>query len=338
MYSMEHEHLSLAYARILFRHLRLEAESGTAFFNHTDLDYEGLMALDASVPFAVQRQLFANALKLADEPHLGLSVGRRLHLSSHGPLGVAAFSGQNLGVALECLARYSQMRAQFVELSVSEEGEYLCIRMHEPIDLKDIRCFLHESVMSAIYAAVEFFSGAAPLQGRMEFAFPSPEYAARYDEYFALPLHFDAPVTGLCLHKSLRALPSPVADEALHAQAVAQCEAALRKMQHERSLADQVRDMISRNPGKLWNSTDMATELNMSPRTLLRRLKEEGQSFQQVRDTVLMDLAKHYLREPNMTVELTGHLLGYSEVAAFRRSFKRVTGQTPAQFMADYRA
>ncbi len=330
---MQHEHLSLAYARILFRHLRLDDTNCAEFFYGTKLDYDQLMALDAEVPFDVQRQLFANAVRLSEEPDLGLSVGRRLHLSSHGPLGVAAFSAATLGEALDCLARYSGLRAQFVDLKAGLDGDSFCIDLFEPIPLGEIRQFLHESVMSAVYSAVVFFTGAVSLQGALDWVYPAPDYASSYQRYFDLPLRFNAPNTRLQLKRSLLALPSPVADPALHAQAISQCESELRQMQHEQNLSVRVRQMISRNPGKLWSSEEMAAELNMSVRTLLRRLKVEGESFQHLRDSVVMDLARTYLLDPNMTVELTGHMLGFSDVAAFRRSFKRVTGETPVSFI-----
>ncbi|MDX1450997.1 MAG: AraC family transcriptional regulator [Oleiphilaceae bacterium] len=330
---MQHEHLSLAYARILFRHLRLDERSGQALFAGTDLDYQGLMALDARVPFATQRQLFRNALQLAEEDHLGLAVGRRLHLSSHGPLGVAAFSSPDLGTALQCLARYSRLRAQFVDLKAQLSGDSFIIAMHEPLDLGDIRRFLHESVISAIYSAIEFFAGGAALKGNICFGFATPDYAEVYSDYFAMPCCFGEARTQMQLHRSLLALPSPVADPELHAQALAQCEAALKSFSDDISLSDQVRELISRNPGKLWTCDDVARELNMSARTLIRRLKTENLSFQAVRDQEVMALAKQYLLDPKMTVELTGHLLGYGDVASFRRSFKRVVGMTPLAYV-----
>ncbi len=329
---MQRNHLSLAYARILFRHLRLTARTGDAFFAGTTLHYDALMALNAEVPFEVQRRLFENALRISAEPELGLSVGRRLHLSSHGPLGVAAFSSPDLGKALECFARYSAMRAQFAALDLSASKQQIILTMKEPIALGEIRCFLHESVMSAIYAAVQFFTGGEA-DGRLEFAYPAPVYAQKYREFFDLPCSFDRPHTRLCLSASLMHFPSPVADPDLHAQAIAQCENELRALSETTLVRDKVSALISRNPGRLWTSEEMAQELSMSVRTLHRRLKAEHTSFQRLRDEVLIGVAKRYLLDPTMTVELAGHLLGFSDVASFRRSFKRVVGEPPAAFI-----
>lgn len=333
---MPHHHLSLAYARILFRHLRLTEQNGDKFFCGTSLDYAALMALDAEVPFEVQSRLFSNALAISQEPELGLSVGRSLHLPSHGPLGVAAFSSPTLATALDCLARYSAMRAQFVDLTLTKDASQIVISMHETLDLGDIRCFLHESVISAIYAAVVFFAGGA-IRGHIEFAYAPTGYADAYARYFEVPYQFGCPHTRLCLDASLMQLPSPVADPVLHAQAIAQCENEMRALGEAASVRERVAMLISRNPGRLWSGEEMARELNMSARTLLRKLKAEGTSFQSVRDDIVMGLAKTYLLDKSMTVELTGHLLGFSDVASFRRSFKRVVGQTPADFIAGMR-
>jgi AraC-like DNA-binding protein len=76
----------------------------------------------------------------------------------------------------------------------------------------------------------------------------------------------------------------------------------------------------------------IASKLHMSPRTLQRRLNDEGTSFAKVLAGLRRDLALRYLLEPRRTINEVAFLLGFVEVSAFHRAFKRWTGKTPAEY------
>ncbi len=86
-----HAHPSSSYARILFRHLRLSEENCGAYFQGTNVSYQEMMTLDGTIPRDDFVRIYRNALAISDRADLGLSVGSQLHLSTHGPLGVATF-------------------------------------------------------------------------------------------------------------------------------------------------------------------------------------------------------------------------------------------------------
>lgn len=71
----------------------------------------------------------------------------------------------------------------------------------------------------------------------------------------------------------------------------------------------------------------------MSPRTVIRKLESEGTKFQAVRDEVAKQQAANYLSDASLSVESVGHLMGFSDVSSFRRSFKRWFGETPLQYI-----
>ena len=77
---------------------------------------------------------------------------------------------------------------------------------------------------------------------------------------------------------------------------------------------------------------EIAENFNTSPRTLQRKLQEEGVSFQQLADSVRKSIAMHYLQLGNHPMKKVSHMLGYNELSAFTRAFKRWTGKTPMDF------
>jgi len=78
----------------------------------------------------------------------------------------------------------------------------------------------------------------------------------------------------------------------------------------------------------------MAAALHVGARTLRRRLRAEGRTYQQVVDEVRLQLAIKYLTDTDMTQEHIACRLNFSGAANFRRAFRRWTGKAPSQIRA----
>ena len=81
------------------------------------------------------------------------------------------------------------------------------------------------------------------------------------------------------------------------------------------------------------NITDekISNMLFMGVRTLQRRLQKEGTTFQTLLNETRKDLAKQYIKDPNIRLEEIAFLLGFSEYSVFSKAFKRWTGNSPRE-------
>lgn len=97
----------------------------------------------------------------------------------------------------------------------------------------------------------------------------------------------------------------------------------------------QVRPLIARHlaRGKVKVEA-VAAELNMSRHTLYKKLKEENLTFAGLLEDVRREQALKYLHDRNRTLSEVAELLGFSELSAFSRAFKRWMGKSPAEFRA----
>lgn len=97
----------------------------------------------------------------------------------------------------------------------------------------------------------------------------------------------------------------------------------------------QVRPLIARHltRGKVKVGA-VAAELNMSRHTLYKKLKEENLTFAGLLEDVRREQALTYLHDRNRTLSEVAELLGFSELSAFSRAFKRWMGKSPAEFRA----
>jgi AraC-like DNA-binding protein len=75
----------------------------------------------------------------------------------------------------------------------------------------------------------------------------------------------------------------------------------------------------------------------MSRSTLKRRLQDEGLTFRDVKEGVILELAKRALSETDIPVGDIADRLGYSEPSSFHRAFRRLSGTTPSDFRRQHR-
>ncbi|SET20526.1 AraC-type DNA-binding protein [Marinobacter segnicrescens] len=97
----------------------------------------------------------------------------------------------------------------------------------------------------------------------------------------------------------------------------------------------QVRPLIARHlaRGKV-KVEEVAAELNMSRHTLYKKLKEENLTFAGLLEDVRREQALNYMNDRDRTLSEVAELLGFSELSAFSRAFKRWMGKSPAEFRA----
>ncbi|CQA11993.1 HTH-type transcriptional regulator [Mycobacteroides abscessus] len=97
------------------------------------------------------------------------------------------------------------------------------------------------------------------------------------------------------------------------------------------SFSEKVRDLLEKDPGQT-NISRTAGELSISPSTLKRRLREEGTTFRELRQSFLQERAILRLLDRSLSVSEIAAELGYAELTNFTHAFKRWTGRSPRHF------
>src|SRR5262245_57738099 len=101
-----------------------------------------------------------------------------------------------------------------------------------------------------------------------------------------------------------------------------QLEAELNDRQSQQNIRDQVKQTLKRLiAGQRPSIVEVAGELNLSARTLQRRLTEAGLTFQEVLEEARRELARHYLLQSSLELNETAYLLGYENANSFFRAF-----------------
>jgi AraC-like DNA-binding protein len=112
-----------------------------------------------------------------------------------------------------------------------------------------------------------------------------------------------------------------------------QLEAELANQQLQQTVQDRVKQTLKRLlPGQRPTIQEVARELNLSARTLQRRLTEAGVTFQQLLEEARRELARHYLLQSALQLNETAYLLGYENANSFFRAFHHWEGTSPGQW------
>ena len=161
-----------------------------------------------------------------------------------------------------------------------------------------------------------------------------------FERFFGCPVEFGATFDQLAFSNETLALPLITEDPHLLETLRPFCEEAARARNTAvGSMRAAVENEVQRLlPHGHAQAESVAKALAVSPRTLSRRLSEEGTTFAEVVEGLRRSLAAQYLNESGFTLAQIGWLLGYEGPTSFNHAFKRWTGRSPSVARNEMRA
>jgi AraC-like DNA-binding protein len=303
------------------------------------LEGTGLAAphLDQHTTKISYRQLDAvirNALRLSADPAIALRAGLRMHVTAYGMYGYALLSSATQADARDFAARYIRVVGPFCEFSYTYDSGTVAVAfepLHWPNPTEAVHCFAVEFALSAHLTAIrDRVSSPAFGFSRVMLDYAPPAHAATYRSLFECEVLFGQRNCGYEYDRDDR--PAALADARTHAMALEMCEQLLGEVNCAGGVAADIRRILIEQPGRYPSIEAIASQLNMYPRALRRKLEAEGTSYRDLLAEVRMRLAIEYLRKTQMTNEEIASRLGYSEAANFRHAFARWTRKSPSAF------
>lgn len=294
------------------------------------------------IAFPAMAQLLERAAQRLDCPDFGLRLAAAQAAQGAtrilGPLDVAMRNSPTLGdafrycaehmsacstatrITLEELPRERRVLMQFEQLAGSEAATPQSI----------------EHGLAATQYATRALSGGRASAREVWFTHKPIASAAVYRASFNATVRFNQSVIGLFFSAQDLSLPVPEADPQLYEIATSYIDD--RFPAATSSLGSRVRAMIARLLVEGDCSPERVAEaLGLHLRTLQRRLREEGLSFEGIKDSVRRDVALRYLQQPNIPLVKVTEILGYSETSVLSRSCHRWFAASPRQLRNELR-
>ncbi|WP_459710705.1 AraC family transcriptional regulator [Actinophytocola sp. KF-1] len=283
--------------------------------------------VEARQELAVVRNL-ATAL-----PDSGVAAGREYHATTFGILGFAFLSSPTMRDAVAVALRYYDLSFAFSIPEVTVADGRVRLALDDRLLPADVARFLVERDLAAIHTVVdELLPGEVPMTG-LAFRFAEPAETGQYEQTFGLRPAFGAPANAATFDAAFLDEPLPLANAHTVAMCEAQCRDLVARRRARTGTAHEVRELLTRIGALGSPMTAVARELNLSTRTLRRRLEEEGTSFRALLDEVREALAEELLTMGAVPVEDVAVRLGYAEASSFIHAFKRWKGVTPTAYV-----
>ncbi|WP_366192979.1 SDR family NAD(P)-dependent oxidoreductase [Meridianimarinicoccus marinus] len=260
---------------------------------------------------------------------LPLLMARALDVEVFSPPLFAAVCSPDLRHAARRVARYKALTGP-VGIEADDDAAGLTLRWTWPPDMDPPQPLLLCELMFWCFIAQECTRlRVDPLWITLPH---QPRNAAAYEAFFRTRLRHGAEVAIRFAPADAR-LPFLTVNDAIWGA----FEPELRRQQDalaaRASMSGQVRDVLLRAiPAACATADHVAAELSVSPRTLQRRLQEDGTSFKALVNATRSDLARHYLLSGDLPLAEISFLLGYRDPSSFNRAFRDWTGTTPDRF------
>jgi len=329
-----HQLVSATYLRLAARELGIDKINAPAFLKGTQLTYEKLHGLDEKISFQELLTIIENALTLCAEPALGLVLGEKLRVTTHGSLGVVLMSSPDVLTMLKEFVRYAAVTVQFLKVTLTKNNQFYILEIVDLPPSIPFHANISELVLTSVQSVIEDAIGKKITNGQFNFIHEKPEYANKYQEILHSPCQFSKKHYQYCIPINIGNTSSIFSNEHLLRHAKNLCDEQLTELTISNTLESDIKTLLYKNVGRIWTIDDVAMAMNTSKRTIARKLKNDDCTYKSILDSVHKDVATSYLMRDNLSVDRIGFLIGYSDSSNFRRSFKRWFGMTPTQYVA----
>lgn len=327
--------VSVTLLRALVDEVARAGRNTDAFLGAAGIERTTLANPDARLSFSRYHRAQELAVDWTGDPALGLHVGERAPLSAFHVVGFVCAHCSTLRQAISALARYGPLLFDVDAPTLEEEGPRATLGYRFTYGSGPSDRMGAEFAIAATVQMGRMCLGrvAAPLEVGFEHA--APAYVDEYRRVLGAPVRFEAPATLVSFDRALLDAPLLHANPDLLRILATEAERKLAGLP-EAPLSDRVRAMVleENDAGHAQRLTmeEVARRLGLSERSLRRRLREEGSSYAEVVEAAVAAVARRRLRDERATIKAVADELGFSEVSAFHRAFKRWTGMTPQQF------
>ena len=261
-----------------------------------------------------------------------------LRVGSFELLCRAASTAPTLAVALERCARFLRVLLPDIAVSVASDGEQCRLVLREVAPLAVGRVFAFEWLLRLLHGLSCWLVGRGIALDSVSFPYPAPAHAADYALIYTEDSRFLAPDDDgddtLVASFAANLLELPVRrDEAALAEFLVGAPGRLTTLyRRDREMVARVRDCLRTRLPQSPTLAGVARALHLSPRTLHRRLEDEGSSFQAIKDALRRDLAISRLAKTRQPLTEIAAELGFADASAFYRAFVGWTGEAPTHY------
>jgi AraC-like DNA-binding protein len=247
-------------------------------------------------------------------------------------LCLSLIEAANVRTALYRLTRFFRLFLDDLAFEMSRQEQITRVALVPRLPAAAENAFAQEILLRLVNGVASWLAGRKMPLARVDFSFPRPTYASEYVFLYPGPAYFDQPRTAV--HFETRLLDTPIRQDRRGLGEFLRRAPGdwLFTSFAERLVSHGVRDYLGHRLHLPTGIEDVAQALHSSVRSLSRRLRDEGTSFQAIKDELRRDVAIQLLTKTDKPIAVIGADLGFDSPTTFHRAFKAWTGSTPGAY------
>jgi AraC-like DNA-binding protein len=297
--------------------------------------FQDLLDSDLLLSHQQTRTLILRAQDLLGDAAIGLATGARQTPVSWGLPGLAMLTCETFGEAILYGISHQNDAGAMLDHMFDKRGREMHLEVMPRIFDLPIEPYLIEESFASVVALSRHLVGDEFKPVRLDLNFQKPAKTEPYAQFFRCPVRFEAGYNRITFESRWLEARLPGYDRITCGLLRQQLNAMLKRPLGRHELVVSVSGLIRSGIEDPPSQAELAREVNMSERTLRRRLGLQKSGFRTLRDNALFERSKDLLKNSNLTLTEVAQAVGYSDPRAFRRAFKRWSGQLPTTFRND---
>lgn len=304
------------------------------YINLTGKSYNELNSEACFIEDSVYNNVIELAVKTTQDDFFGLHAGENLNLSAAGLIVQLTQTSKTVKQALELCCQFANLGCSALPMSLVENSDhYKVILTPNELWKNQFQMAFRHTVDGVVAFTIKEFHSLTRMQHNpiaIHVTWTKPENISEYVRVFGCPIVFNKDEIAILLNKTHVEEKVISSNFDLLKILIAHAEEKSAGINQDLGFVSIVKQsMLNLIKPEFPTIEQVSGHLNISSRTLQRRLKEEGVTYKQLIDELRKDFAINYLKQLNLNISEIAYLLNYADASAFNRSFKRWTGKTP---------
>jgi AraC-like DNA-binding protein len=281
------------------------------------------------------QQLILALVNRTTDDLFGLHTAAFVQPSSYSVLGFIAMNCQTLGEAMTKIQPFEKLVGDMGITTLAQQGDYFSISWACAFTDTHVRRHMIDNCLASWLTFARYLTGdvSAPTQVLLSRKQPCLAQCAQYQALFKCSVVFSQAEDAIIFDKQLLTLPLNKGNEALLTTLESHANLQMRQLNESEKIIDKTLSSISQNLVKGEVSQQgIARCLNLSSKTLQRRLRDENTTFKSLVDKIRLETAQQLLLESSLTLNKISEQLGFSEPRSFFRWFQKKQKTTPGKY------
>lgn len=319
-----------SWALLVWKALQAHGLDTRAIFKQADLDPAKLGDGNARYRLSGMTKLWEIAVKETNDPCFGIEVGKLWTATTFHALGFAWLASHTLKDALTRLVRYSRIVNNSIDARLAVHGTNLHLIMSAGEDERIVHYAARDAGMVAIIVMCRLLCGENFSPREIQVTRKRSLCDENLERFVGAPIIYkcEKNITLFDLMRAEQRQPTGNSELAKVNEEIA--IKYLRTLNRSSVVMRVKSKLIEMMPTGQVADDVVASELNLSLRTMQRKLGEEKTSFSSLYKKIRQDMASEYIKDSQMSMTEIAFLLGFSEQANFSRAYRRWYGTSPS--------